>query len=387
MLFLKWLNFLGILTQTLLFLLGVAIGSTPSASAQSEIATPTATSTAISPLRTSSGADNNGLSGNGLSFINCSAGNSVSVNNLVIVGIDILGSGVTITPPSVGVWTQIGTTQTVNGEYESAIYWHQAGPSETGGPTFRFDLSPGTRAACVAAAYRNTCLDNPNNPCGNPILDSTTATSPLSFNLASSGVNTGFPSQVGGVINAEPLSLIVAVLGTSDTNESFGELGSSGPEIPGDFGGLPFISASSASVNVSIVVAQLSALGHMNSSPAGTAGPFSTDLPDRNDPPPLNIATISCSGQGLTTVTLQANQPSVKQYHFSSFQATISSVTPSGFNGTFRITPTSDASFTYTVGAACPGATGTGSAMTVQDQDPAIGDNVGVWVSIVPNLP
>ena len=186
------------------------------------------------------------------------------------------------------------------------------------------------------------------------------------------------------MINVDPLSVILAVLDTSNTNDYFGEIGSSGPQLPGNFGGLPFNQVTSGSgQNGGTVIAALSAAGHTNFSPANTAGPFSSSLPDRNDPNPLNLDSVSCSG-GTVTGNLSANQASVTQYGFSSFPAVIAGVTPSGFNGTFTITPTDDVTFTYSLGASCPAASGTGG--TEHGEDPAIGDNVGIWLSLVPKL-
>ena len=192
----------------------------------------------------------------------------------------------------------------------------------------------------------------------------------------------------GGTVNVDSLSLILAVLDTSNTNDFFGQIGSSGPGTPGNFGGLMFNQVTSGNgQNGGTVIAQISALGHINASPPNTSGPFKSALPDRNDPNQLSILSVSCTGAGQTTVVLQPNQASIKQYNFATFTADISGVSPAGFDGAFTITPSDDVTFTYTAGATCPAASGTGASMKVQDEDPAIGDNVGIWLSLVPELP
>jgi hypothetical protein len=360
-------------------LLIVAVGWNRGADAGSGIATALATTT-ITPSNTSSGGIDNGLAGN--TFIKCSAGTGLSQNNLVLLGINTLSVGTTITPPATGpghpAWNLIDT-ETVNGDYTQQYYWHEVGTGEvgtgqTGGPTFVFNFSSGVRAACVAVAYTNTCLDSPSGcPNGNPIFALTVGTASDSGSVTETSPPPNF-----GEINIPDDSLIAGVFGTSDTNSRFADSSANIPEIAGyvDNGLSPVNGVSGK--NGGIMIA------NKTESFAAVDGPFTAELPIRGNNPTTQITSITGDG---ATVTGTVQIPALLNQSTHTFQANITSVTggspPDCFNVTsVTVTPTLPATFTYS--SACSG-TGDASSATLAILDPSFGDNVAQVVSILPN--
>jgi hypothetical protein len=359
-------------------LLVVAFGPNRRANAASQIA----------PFVTTSGAVDNGVAGN--TFINCTAGTGLIPGELVLLAINTLSVGTTITPPAAGpgipAWSLIDP-QTLNGDYTQQYYWHEVGTAESGGPTFEFTLTNGqgaatVRAACVAAAYQNTCLESA-TPCTSPISAVASGTSIASSNVEVSA-SVSFPNN----------SLVVGAFGTTDTNSRFGDSAANQPFVSG-VSGIDQSSGPVGSPNLSSINGVSGKNGgimitNLTEPFAGIDGPWLAALPQLGNFPTIRITNISGNG---TTVTGTVQNPTLlNQYMQPSFMATISSVTggsPTGcFNGTFTVTPTPPApstTFTYP-DAGCSG-TGEASAATIAIQDPGTGDNVAQIVSIIPNAP
>jgi hypothetical protein len=367
-------------------LLVVAVGWNREADAQSETATATATpapGAAMAPTNTSSGGIDNGLGGTGLGSINCSAGSGLTQNNLILLAVNILGTGVIVTPPAGRVWVQIGTTITLNGDSEQKFFWHQVGSAEVGGPSFVFGISPSTRASCVAAAYKNTCLDSPNGcPNGNPIFDSTVGTS-VQSSFVSQMVSLYTTSQ-SGQISFPDDSLVVGVFGTTNTNSSFGISATNPPFV----NGVPGRNQTGIPLNMSLVnsVSGLNGgliIANLTEPFAGTDGPWQATLPQLGNFPTTKITTISSDGT-IVTVTGQ-NLPNLyEQPYFQAIVANVIGGSPPGcFNGTFTVTYIGSAMFTYTAPGGCIG-TGVPSSGTITIVDPGIGDNFSGVVSILP---
>ena len=182
--------------------------------------TPTTTPTPVSPSIQGSGSVDNGSAGN--TFINCTAGSSLVQNNVVILAINVLSGTATITPPSASTghpaWNLVDT-KVVGGDYTQELFWHEVGSAETGGPSFMFGFNGTVRAACSAVTYSNTCL-NDSTPCSDPVFSSTSGSSTASSNVTQSGAIT-FPSN----------SVLVAGLGTTDTNSKFGDGATNSPGV------------------------------------------------------------------------------------------------------------------------------------------------------------
>ena len=343
------------------------------ATATSIVTTPTATATPtpVAPFTVGSGAGNNSI--NGASSIVCSAGFGLQPGDMTLLTVNILGTGITIIPPATNLpgnppWNQIGNTQ-VEGNVESAIYWHSIGGGDP--PFFVFNFSSSVRASCSAVTYAATCLQNP-VPCASPILDSTfgmSATSNVVVTLATSSPG-GAPL---GEINVTSQGRLVAAFNTTDTNSMFGGSVTSSPFTPSTLGETLAFQTGNAGVNGGTSMAdQLETF-------TGTDGPLDGTLPIRNNPAPLNLTTINCASGTATASTNGLGD--VRQYELTSFPATIVGNNVSAFNGTFTITPLSASTFTFACGA---NAVGTGG--TVTDQDPASGDNIEFVASLIPKV-
>ncbi len=339
-------------------------------------ATPTSTPTPITPSNQGSGAVENGVAG--AAFINCTAGSGLKENNLVILAISVLGTGVTITPPAtttgIPPWNLIDS-ETVNGDYQQNLYWHQVGSAETGGPSFAFTLSPSVRASCAAAAYSNTCLDDP-IACTNPVFAITAGVAINSSNVSQDSA-ISFPAS----------SLLVGIFGTTDTNSKFGDSATNPPNIAGTSGINQGTGPNMSPVNGIGGNNGGIAISNVTEAFAGTDGPWLASLPQLGKFPTIQLTGIS--GDGTTVTGTVATSPLLMQYQQPSFSAAIVGVTggsPSGcFNGTFTVTPTGVTTFAY----ADSGCTGTGNtnAANIMIIDPGKGDNVGQVVSIVPHIP
>jgi len=144
-------------------------------------------------------------------------GGDVTEGQLTIVGIDISGTGIAVTPPtpSAGhpVWNQIGTTTSPSSNIEEVLYWHELGSAETGSLVgFTFGLGSSVRASIATVTYTNTCLDDATCPSGNPIDD-----------FSVDGVSTSSGSvTTTRAINVPSAGEAVAVFGTSNTTTAFG---------------------------------------------------------------------------------------------------------------------------------------------------------------------
>jgi hypothetical protein len=292
--------------------------------------------------------------------------------NLAFVAVTLLGNGIPITPPLQGsghpAWNQVGTTVTVNSDYEQALFWHEIGSSELGTPQFIFTFGSSARASCGGLLYTQTCLES-GTPCADPILDSSVGMSTNSVSVSQSG-NSSPGNAPGGQLNVPALGRVVGAFGTSDTNSFFGGGAPDGAQIGGSLGVLAQHTQSSG-VNGGIVMAD------KPFSADGVAGPFPAFLPNRVDPPALTVGNIVGNGSIAIGTT---NGGDIRQYGQTTLTATISG--NSAFNGTFTITPTSATTFTF---ANSTNTTGTGGM--VQPQDPTAGDNVSQVVSIKPVIP
>ena len=348
-------------------------------------ATPTATPTNVAPVNTGSGAVDNGTAGN--TFINCTAGSGLVENNVVILAINVLGSGVTITPPGASgghpAWNLIDS-QTVNGDYQQQFFWHEVGSAETGGPSFMFGLSPSVRAACAASTYKNTCLDDTvqcGSNAGSPIFAHTSGTATASSFVTETAA-ISFPNS----------SLVVGGFGTTDTNSKMGDGATNNPLSPGAFTNQgtgpnmsPVNGVSGNNGGISIANAQ-EVFG-------GTDGPWRGSLPQLGAFPTINITAISSNGV-LVTATVGTNPP-LQQYQQPTFAANVSNIaggTPSNcFNvdqpNSVVVTPTDATHFTYPVPAGCTGSPSTTITSHIDIIDPGKGDNVGQVISLIPHLP
>jgi hypothetical protein len=298
-------------------------------------ATPTPTPTIVAPSNRSSGAVDNGTAGN--TIINCSSGSGLFENDLVILVINVLGQGVAINPPATDLigghpaWN-LENTQNVNGDYEQEIFWHQIGSAETGGPSFMFtfgtsEVPVNVRAACAASAYKNSCLDSA-SACTDPIAGNTQGQSSASNAVSQSG-QISFPAQ----------SLVVAGVGTSDTNSKFGD---GATNLPGT-SGVPGKNQTNVTPNMSPVNGVSGnnggiAIVNLTEIASGTDGPWQSLLPETGNWPTISLNSISGNGATATGVVAVTGIP-LDQYQQTSFQAEISGVSTSCFNSTVGTPP------------------------------------------------
>jgi len=291
----------------------------------------------VAPSNTGSGAVDNGTAGN--TFIDCTAGSGLELNNLVILSINVLGSGVTITPPATDVvgghpaWNLVDT-QMVNGDYEQEIFWHEVGSAEVGGPSFMFSFPGIFRAACAAATYHNTCLDS-GSACTDPIFDHQAGQS-----TASSAVTETAPVSVPNT------SLVVGAFGTTDTNSKFGDSATNPPGTTGNNGANQHAGTISGGPNMSPVNGVEGnnggiTINNLTEIASGTDGPWRALLPQTGKFPTIGI--IAISGNGSLVTGTASTTPPLDQYRQPSYTATIANVgggSPSGcFDGTFVVTP------------------------------------------------
>jgi len=326
--------------------------------------------------------------------INCPAGSGLLPGQLSIIAVNVLGTGVTITPPSAGVgipaWNQLGCplgtscpagTITV-GNYEQALFWHEVGttPSENSG-SFTFGLNPSSRAACAGVTYTNTCLMD-GTPCANPIFDYNSGSAALSNSVVTTGTSTP-QGQTGGKLAVPTAGLIVAFYGSSDPFSEYGinansssnsngaayspQNGTAGPGLVGPVTGR-------FQVNGGIDV-------FAKNPSSSVDGPFNGTLPLRNDPTG-GLAINSITGNGTTAAgtTTTANTlliGTTPGYVLSNSNAGFN--TPSGT--VVPMTVDGNQNFHYSNPTV-----GTGSGGNLFLQDPAAGDSVVQTVSLIPQF-
>ena len=267
----------------LVALLVVIFGPSRKAASQVGSATPTP----IAPLIKNSGGVDNHREGN--SVIECSAGTGLVENELIILAINALSGDTTIVAPptSTGhpVWNLINS-QPANNDYIQQLYWHQVGSAETQGPMFEFSFNKGqvsesVRAACAAAAFTHSCLDNASGACANPIAAVAAGNSMQSNAVTQTGDTGGAPA---GQIVVPQNGVIFGAFGTSNTNSAFGGAPSETCNANGGFcpsfggnlsGGLVSVNDISGNNGGLTIAAK-----HESSS---VDGPFAATLPVRND--------------------------------------------------------------------------------------------------------
>ncbi len=215
---------------------------------------------------TSLGLDN-GVEGN-TSVSTLVGGGSVSQNNLTIVAINILGTGIAVTPPATSAghppWNQIGSYVLPSANIEQIWYWHEIGSAETGAPGFTFGFSSSARASLATVTYSSTCLEDATpcaagSPPGNPIDDFS-----FGMSLGNDSVTTG-----ASAINVPAHGEVVAVFGTSNTITAFGLSGNPN----GSFSGGLSLVTGAANHNGGIEITE------KPEPAAGTDGPFTATMP------------------------------------------------------------------------------------------------------------
>jgi hypothetical protein len=314
--------------------------------------------------------------------INCPAGSGLQPGQLTLIAVNVLGTGVTITPPSMGSgippWQQLGSTITV-GNYEQALFWHEVGtaPSENAG-SFTFMLSPSSRAACVGVTYTNTCLMSA-SACTDPIFDYNSGSAALSNSVATSGTSSP-QGKTSGQLAVPPLGVVVGFYGSSDPFSEFGI--AANPSCNSNGGVCPNTSGTFSAGMTGPVVGRFQTNGGIDAASknfsSATDGPFGATLPLRQDPTgSLLIQSITGNGTTASGLTTSANTLLI-----GSTQGYVTGNSNSGFNipsGSVLMTTNGNQNFSYSNPT-----NGSGTGGNLFLQDPAAGDAVAQAVSIIP---
>ena len=328
--------------------------------------------------------------------INCPAGSGLLPGQLTLIAVNVLGTGVTITPPIAGLgmpaWNQLGCPllaplvppERLRSEITSR-------PSSGTKLVLRLrrtrvvspsGLNPSSRAACAGVTYTNTCLMD-SSPCSNPIFDYNSGSAALSNSVVTTGTNVLPKRQTGGKLGVPTVGLVVAFYGSSDPFSEYGinansssnsngtayspSNGTVGPGLVG-----PVTGRFQVNGGIDVFAKNMSSV---------VDGPFNGTLPLRNDPTGgLAISSITGNGTTAAGTTTTANTlliGTTPGYVLLNSNAGFN--TPSGT--VVPMTVDGNQNFHYsnaTVG------TGTGGNLFLQD--PAAGDSVVQTVSILPQF-
>jgi hypothetical protein len=146
--------------------------------------------------------------------------------NLVIVALNYLGTGVTVTPPMATgadhpAWVLINIQSAGSpADFTQLLYWHVIGNAETGAPQFLFSFDSSVRATAGGVGYQGTCLEDAGPPCGphpgeSPVDDAQT-----------SAANASNSVPAGAALNVPANGVTALASGSSNTLGFFGGPGS-----------------------------------------------------------------------------------------------------------------------------------------------------------------